>query len=252
MGSVRGNETILSLKQKERCGRDLSTRHRMKKVYISLFLLIALFAFIFFVIDINLSGNINTNTNINTETKKEEVNYIDNNYLINLNDVPLKYEVNLENECFDVFGSSFYTDELKWGSYQTIVKDNNNKINYVVELENKRANIYFNDKLIYSGESGKYGMEKLCKYNNYYVTSEMVEFYSMISIIKDGKLLLRYHGSYEVNDGVFTVYEIDYDNGMLKVYDINLDNFEFSSVTIEKDYCSDEVAKKYNRKFCFE
>lgn len=220
----------------------------MKKVYTSLILLIALFAFIFFVIDINFSGNINTNT----ETKSEEVNYIDNNYLINLNDVPLKYEVNLEKECFDLFNSSFYTDELKWGSYQTIVSDNNNKINYVVELEKERANIYFNDKLIYSGKSGKYGMDKLCKYNNYYVTSEMVEFYSMISIIKDGKLLLRYHGTYEVNDGVFTVYEMDYDNGVLKVYDINLDNFEFSNTTIEKDYCSEEVTKKYNRSFCFE
>ena len=29
MGSVRGNETNLSLRKKERCSRDLSTRHIM-------------------------------------------------------------------------------------------------------------------------------------------------------------------------------------------------------------------------------
>ena len=29
MGSVRGNETNLSLGKKERCSRDLSTRHKM-------------------------------------------------------------------------------------------------------------------------------------------------------------------------------------------------------------------------------
>ena len=95
-------------------------------------------------------------------------------------------------------------------------------------------------------------MNKLCKYGNYYITSEMIEFYGMITIIKDGKILLRYHGDYEVNDGVFTAYEMDYDKGILKVYDINLDNFEFSNTTIEKDYCSEEVTKKYNRSFCFE
>lgn len=221
----------------------------MKKIYISLLLLIGLFAFIFFVIDINFSGNVNNYDN--TETKKD-INYIDNNYLINLDDVSLKYEVKLKNNCFDLFNSSFYTDELKWGTYQTIVSDNNNKINYVVDIEHEKANIYFNDKLIYSGKSGKYGMNKLCKYGNYYITSEMIEFYGMITIIKDGKILLRYHGDYEVNDGVFTAYEMDYDNGILKVYDINLDNFEFSSTTIEKDYCSEEVTKKYNRSFCFE
>ena len=70
---------------------------------------------------------------------------------------------------------------------------NNNKINYVVDIEHEKANIYFNDKLIYSGKSGKYGMNKLCKYGNYYITSEMIEFYGMITIIKDGKILLRYH-----------------------------------------------------------
>ena len=45
----------------------------MKKIYVSLLLLIALFAFIFFVVDINFSGNVN-----NTEVKKD-INYIDKN-----------------------------------------------------------------------------------------------------------------------------------------------------------------------------
>ena len=48
----------------------------MKKIYVSLLLLIALFAFIFFVVDINFSGNVNNYDN--TETKKD-INYIDNN-----------------------------------------------------------------------------------------------------------------------------------------------------------------------------
>ena len=74
----------------------------MKKIYISLLLLIGLFAFIFFVIDINFSGNVNNYDN--TETKKD-INYIDNNYLINLDDVSLKYDVKLKNNCFDLFKS---------------------------------------------------------------------------------------------------------------------------------------------------
>lgn len=226
----------------------------MKKIYLSLLLLITLFTFIFFVIDINFSGNIDNNKDNNDKntTTNKDTNYIDNNYLINLNDVSLKYNVELKDSCFDLFNSSFYTDELKWGKYQTIVNDNDNKINYVVDIEHEKANIYSNDKLIYSGKSGKYGMNKLCKYNNYYIVSEMIEFYSMISIIKDNKLLLRYHGDYEINDGTLTVYEMDYDKEELRVFDINLDNFEFSNTTVEKDYCSDEVTKKYNRGFCFE
>ena len=68
----------------------------MKKIYVSLLLLIALFAFIFFVVDINFSGNVNNNTEV-----KKDINYIDKNYLINLSDVPLKYEVKLKNNCFD-------------------------------------------------------------------------------------------------------------------------------------------------------
>lgn len=175
----------------------------MKKIYFSLLLLITLFAFIFFVIDINFSGNIKDNKSTNTSVK-EQVDYIDNNYLIDLNDVSSKYNVELKDSCFDLFNSSFYTDELKWGKYQIIVNDNN-KISYVVDLKDKKANIYSNDKLIYSGKSGKYGMNKLCKYNNYYIVNEMIEFYSMISIIKDDKLLLRYHGDYEINDGTLTV-----------------------------------------------
>ncbi len=225
----------------------------MKKIYFSLLFLVALFAFIFFVIDINFSGIIKDKESTNTSTNiKKNINYIDNNYLIDLNDVSLKYNVELKDSCFELFNSSFYTDELKWGKYQTIVNDNDNKINYVVDIENEKANIYSNNKLIYSGKSGKYGMNKLCKYNNYYIASEMIEFYSMISIIKDNKLLLRYHGDYEINDGTFTVYEMDYESGELRVFDINLDNFEFSNTTVEKDYCSDEVTKKYNRSFCFE
>lgn len=226
----------------------------MKKIYLSLLLLITLFTFIFFVIDINFSGNIENNKDNNDKntTTNKNTDYIDNDYLINLNDVSLKYNVELKDSCFDLFNSSFYTDELKWGKYQTIVNDNDNKINYVVDIEHEKANIYSNDKLIYSGKSGKYGMNKLCKYNNYYIVSEMIEFYSMISIIKDNKLLLRYHGDYEINDGTLTVYEMDYDKEELRVFDINLDNFEFSNTTVEKDYCSDEVTKKYNRDFCFE
>ena len=49
----------------------------MKKIYVSLLLLIALFAFIFFVVDINFSGNVNNNTEV-----KKDINYIDKNYLI--------------------------------------------------------------------------------------------------------------------------------------------------------------------------
>ena len=96
-------------------------------------------------------------------------------------------------------------------------------------------------------------MNKIIFENSYILTmNENNDIVFGDMIIKDGKILLRYHGDYEVNDGVFTAYEMDYDKGILKVYDINLDNFEFSSTTIEKDYCSEEVTKKYNRSFCFE
>ena len=44
---------------------------KMKKIYVSLLLLIALFAFIFFVVDINFSGNVNNNTEV-----KKDINYI--------------------------------------------------------------------------------------------------------------------------------------------------------------------------------
>lgn len=213
----------------------------VKKIYFSLFLLISLLLFIIFVININLSGNISVN-------KK----YVSEEYLININEVDKKYNVFLNSECFDIFNSEFYTDELKFSSFQIIISDDVNNINYVVDLNNNKSNIYFNNSLIYSGKSTNYGMSKLCKYDNYYVVHEMVEFYDMITIISDSKILLRYHGDYDINDGVLTVYDIDYDKNILKVYDINLDNFKFSDTTIEENFCSEEVSKKYNKTFCFE
>ena len=63
----------------------------MKKIYVSLLLLIALFAFIFFVVDINFSGNVNNNT----EVKKD----LDGNFEFTL--APLSFALLQNGEHFE-------------------------------------------------------------------------------------------------------------------------------------------------------
>ena len=47
---------------------------------------------------------------------------------------------------------------------------------------------------------------------------------------------------------------MDYENTVLKVYhfDLNKNDYKKLDFTLEYDYCSDKVSKKYNMTFCFE
>ena len=50
------------------------------------------------------------------------------------------------------------------------------------------------------------------------------------------------------------IFEMDYENTVLKVYhfDLNKNDYKKLGFTLEYDYCSDKVSKKYNMTFCFE
>lgn len=221
---------------------------------------IILFALIFMLGLFTLFSNLGKDkNNIDDEEKIIEGKYISKKYIIDEKEISDEIKVNIKNDSiktFELEQMDKLGDNIKFGIYKYIINDD---IKYLVDLRNdtKKANIYFKNKLIASYECETYGLTEISNYGEHYILSEQVEFYNNNYIIDgSGKIKYMFHGTftYDEKNNYLNIFEMDYENTVLKVYhfDLNKNDYKKLDFTLEYDYCSDKVSKKYNMTFCFE
>jgi hypothetical protein len=221
---------------------------------------IILFALVFMLGLFTLFGNLGKEKNNKLdEDEIIEDKYISKDYLIDENEISDEIKVNINNnsiKTFELEEMDKLGDNIKFGIYKYIINDN---IKYLVDLrsDTKKANIYFENKLIASYECEKYGLTLISNYGEHYILSEQVEFYNNNYIIDgSGKIKYMFHGTftYDEENNYLNIFEMDYENEVLKIYhfDLNKNDYKKLDFSLEYDYCSDEVSKKYNMIFYFE